>query len=91
MKAFDDRATWLRFLDGGILEQMQQMIAEFGKMGVVTRKTVEPPQPGFPKVVYVEEGVAFKSNPPHHNNRTASPAGRTSRRKQARRAAASSS
>jgi hypothetical protein len=83
MKAFDQRANWLRFLDGGILDQMQQMTHEFGKLGVVVRKTPDPAPHGFPPVIYVEEGVSFQSNPAPDHNRTASPSGRTRPRKKA--------
>lgn len=83
MKAFDTRATWLRFLDGGIIEQMRQMTTEFGKLGVVVRKTLDSPPPGFPPVVFVEEGAAFPAGAPHDKNRTASPIGRTSQRRKA--------
>jgi hypothetical protein len=82
IKAFDTRATWLRCLDGGIMEQMQQMTREFGKMGVVVRKELNPPPENFPAVLYVEEGIGYAEKPPQ-KNRTASAVARVSPRKKA--------
>lgn len=77
--AFDTRSAWLRHLNGGINEQMQQMTKEFGLMGVVTRKRVDPPVEGFPEYVYVEEGIGYTDPVPPEKNRTISPAGRVRR------------
>jgi hypothetical protein len=35
MKAFAKRESWVRAMDGGAVEQMEQMVREFGEMGIV--------------------------------------------------------
>jgi hypothetical protein len=51
--AFDTRADWYRWLTGDYLQQINQMVRDFGKLGVVERR--EGPEDGpFPPRMYVE-------------------------------------
>ena len=56
--AFERRAVWLRFLDGDKLHQINQMITEFGRFGVVERRA-GPGDPEFPAQILVESEVGF--------------------------------
>jgi hypothetical protein len=56
--AFDTRSVWPRFLRGAWLDRINQMVTDFGKMGVVEGR----PGPGdgpFPPEIYVESQVGF--------------------------------
>jgi len=52
--ALNHREQWLRSLTGSVSQQMIQMIAEFGKMGVVEARPGVMGDPLFPEVLYVE-------------------------------------
>ena len=52
--AWNRRAQWLRSLTGSIAEQMMQMIAEFGRMGIVEARPGVKEDPLFPETMYVE-------------------------------------
>jgi hypothetical protein len=54
LAAFNNRESWLRFLSGSPPEQMQQMIDNFGKQGILEVRTWEPDDPSFPAVMLVE-------------------------------------
>jgi hypothetical protein len=68
--AFERRAVWLRFLTGNYLEQINQMVAEFGKLGVVEPRpgaagaeagdaSGDTGEPSFPARMMVESEVGF--------------------------------
>lgn len=52
--AFNRREHWFRSLTGSPAQQMKQMVAEFGKMGVVEARPGVKGDPLFPEVLYVE-------------------------------------
>jgi hypothetical protein len=52
--ALNRRGQWLRSLTGSVAEQMMQMIAEFGKMGIVEARPGVKGDPLFPETLYVE-------------------------------------
>ena len=67
LKAFRSRAVWLRGLEGQYLDQINQMVSDFGKLGILERragpadaKNVLPPvmfvesTPGFPGIEEVQ-------------------------------------
>ena len=73
-EAFDTRSNWPRWLSGVGLQQTDQMIRDFGKMGVLERRD----GPGddddaFPPVLYVESQVGFDHQPDFQNNLTNGP------------------
>lgn len=66
--AFNTRATWYRFLEGGYLSQIKQMISDFGKLGVVERRDGPADDPDYPPVMYVESQVGFAAGAPTFRN-----------------------
>jgi hypothetical protein len=54
MLAFQTRASWFRGLKGQYLDMIREMIADFGKLGVVERREGPPNDSDFPPVMYVE-------------------------------------
>jgi hypothetical protein len=70
LKAFASRASWFRGLEGGILAQMQQMVSDFGKAGVVVRKELEPQNSALPPVMFVETGFGYHPDLPPDKNLT---------------------
>ncbi|MFB9981031.1 LodA/GoxA family CTQ-dependent oxidase [Mesorhizobium kowhaii] len=61
--AFNQRAHWLRSLSGPIAQQMTQMIAHFGALGVVEVRPGVPNDPDFPETMLVE---TLPPAPPAH-------------------------
>lgn len=56
--AFSKRRSWTRPLTGSSLEQMTQMVTDFGKMGVVEERPGVEGDPEFPPVMRVESAPA---------------------------------
>lgn len=52
--AFNNRLQWLRALSGPAPEQMMQMVAHFGDMGIVEAREGIADDPNFPPVMFVE-------------------------------------
>jgi L-lysine epsilon oxidase-like protein len=52
--AFSKRRSWTRLLKGSTIQQMTQMVSDFGKMGVVEVRPGAPDDPDFPPVMMVE-------------------------------------
>lgn len=52
--AYNNRENWVRTLTGTAAEQMMQMIANFGKMGIVESRPGIQDDPDFPSVMMVE-------------------------------------
>jgi L-Lysine epsilon oxidase N-terminal/L-lysine epsilon oxidase C-terminal domain len=52
--AFNKRSQWLETLHGTAPEQMMQMIAEFGRMGIVEARPGVKGEHLFPKTIFVE-------------------------------------
>jgi hypothetical protein len=65
--AFELRAFWLRWLTGGYLHQINEMISSFGKLGVV--QTMPWPADGaFGPSLLVETDVGFEGEVHPHRN-----------------------
>ncbi|HEX9992237.1 MAG TPA: LodA/GoxA family CTQ-dependent oxidase [Acidimicrobiales bacterium] len=65
--AFEDRATWYRFLPGQYLDQINFMVANFGRLGIVEPR----PGPGdgaFPATILVESELGFTEDVAHDAN-----------------------
>ncbi len=73
LQAFDTRSNWSRFLAGVGLDQTNQMIWDFGKMGVLEQREVPGDDPDLPHTVYVESEVTFKHSPHRQHNLTNGP------------------
>jgi L-Lysine epsilon oxidase N-terminal/L-lysine epsilon oxidase C-terminal domain len=58
LAAYYTRDSWLRGLKGKAPEQMLQMVAEFGKMGVIEPRPGVEHDPDFPPVIFVESLTA---------------------------------
>ncbi|WP_208354582.1 LodA/GoxA family CTQ-dependent oxidase, partial [Aetokthonos hydrillicola] len=54
LAAYHTRDSWLRRLKGKAPEQMLQMVAEFGKMGIIEPRPGIKNDPDFPPVIFVE-------------------------------------
>lgn len=67
MLAFSTRSTWYRGLEGAYVDQINQMIADFSKLGVIERQP-GPGDPDFPKVMLVESPPAIGTNAPRDKN-----------------------
>jgi L-Lysine epsilon oxidase N-terminal/L-lysine epsilon oxidase C-terminal domain len=66
-QAFERRAHWLRWLEGNYLEQVNQMVRDFGKLGVV--EALPGPDDGeFPPSLLVESEVTFEGEVDRHRN-----------------------
>jgi hypothetical protein len=61
--AFNHREFWLRTLKGSVSEQMMQMIAEFGQMGIVEARPGIEDDPDFPAVMLVESLPEDRAQP----------------------------
>lgn len=72
-EAFDTRSSWPRWLKGGYLEQVMQMIDGFGKMGVIERRDGPGDHDAFPATMYVESQVGFSHRPHFTHNLTSVP------------------
>ncbi len=81
--AYNDRAGWLRKLKGSVAQQMEQMIAEFGSMGIVEARTGPVDDPDFPAVLFVES-LPAEEMPMLGAEAEAAPAPRRERRRRSR-------
>jgi hypothetical protein len=59
MLAFQTRASWFRGLKGQYLDMIREMVADFGKLGVVERREGLPNDHVFPPVMYVESTPGY--------------------------------
>ena len=60
LKAFNTRSTWIRWLQGRYMEQLTQMVKDFGKFGIVKQREGVNDDPDFPKYMFIESEVSFK-------------------------------
>jgi hypothetical protein len=70
VKAFNQRATWLRVLSQNYLEAIDRMVHDFGKMGVVETRPGVKGDPELPEVMLVESKPGFpkvEAIPPRRN------------------------
>lgn len=58
LAAYYTRDFWLRGLKGKAPEQMLQMVAEFGRMGIIEPRPGVENDPDFPPIIYVESLTA---------------------------------
>jgi hypothetical protein len=77
--AFNTRATWYRWLEGGSLSQVNQMITDFGKLGVVERQEGPKGDSLFPPLMFVESQVGFTEDVPTFRNTITGPAEKVTR------------
>jgi hypothetical protein len=60
LKAFNTRTTWIRWLKGNnYIEQLKQMIGDFGKFGIIKKRNGIDNDPHFPNHMFVESEVGF--------------------------------
>jgi len=59
LEAFNNRAAWLRGLKGQYLEQVANMIDQFGDLGIVESRKGFKNDPDFPAIIYVETGIGY--------------------------------
>ncbi|MBY0502271.1 MAG: LodA/GoxA family CTQ-dependent oxidase [Bryobacteraceae bacterium] len=60
LQAFRTRAVWLRGLQGEYLQQTNQMVHDFGKLGIIERRPGPIDQPNiFPQLMFVESTPGF--------------------------------
>jgi hypothetical protein len=57
--AFESRADWFRFLEGTFTQQINQMVSDFGKQGVVTQREGPMGDDRFPPVMFVESDLGY--------------------------------
>jgi hypothetical protein len=57
--AFERRAVWLRWLEGRYTMQINQMVRDFGKLGVIETRP-GPSDGDFPRRILVESEVGFE-------------------------------
>ncbi|HKP02240.1 MAG TPA: LodA/GoxA family CTQ-dependent oxidase [Chthoniobacterales bacterium] len=83
--AFNTRAVWYRFLLGGTLAQIKQMISDFGKLGVVERRAGPKDKlPVFPPDLYVESQTGFAQTVSAARNLRVGPAEKVTRQQNRR-------
>jgi hypothetical protein len=68
--AFNKRSSWPRWLKGQYNQQINQMIQDFGKLGIVERRNGPADGIRLPSVMYVEADVGFKKRVAHDDNTT---------------------
>ncbi|GAA2518882.1 hypothetical protein GCM10010423_08850 [Streptomyces levis] len=62
--AFERRAVWDRWLPQDRIEQMNAMVEDFGRLGLVERRTGADDDPELPGTMFVETGVSFHPEEP---------------------------
>ncbi|WP_411108866.1 LodA/GoxA family CTQ-dependent oxidase [Streptomyces sp. c-19] len=62
--AFEHRAVWDRWLPADRIEQMNAMVKDFGKLGLVERRAGPGADPDLPATMLVESEVGFHSEQP---------------------------
>ena len=65
LAAFSDRPGWLRVLSSNYMKAINEMVTDFGKLGVVEVRPGVPDDPAFPPVMLVESvpGLAPRQIP----------------------------
>ncbi|MFC9502189.1 LodA/GoxA family CTQ-dependent oxidase [Streptomyces sp. NPDC057002] len=62
--AFERRAVWDRWLPPDRIEQMNAMVKDFGKLGLVERRAGATDDPELPATMFVESAVSFQPEQP---------------------------
>jgi hypothetical protein len=80
LQAFSRRKSWFRLLQGSAVDQMKQMVTDFGKFGVVEVRDGTPNDADFPPVMLVESplGAPEPPSPGERARRKAETAGEVS-------------
>lgn len=68
MLAFGTRSTWYRVLTGSQLDQVNQMVTAFSKLGVVERHPGPVNDPMFPTIMQVESPPGIGADAPRDRN-----------------------
>jgi hypothetical protein len=79
LAAFSTRSTWLRGLKGAYVQQMNRMIPDFARLGVVERREGPPDESAFPPVMYVESPPELDAEIPHDRNTVIGPVEKVTR------------
>jgi hypothetical protein len=58
-RAFDTRSVWMRYFAKSWLDRINQMVTDFGKLGIVERRDA-PGDERFPSEIFVESQVGFE-------------------------------
>lgn len=61
LEAFNTRSMWLRWLNGNYINQISQMVKEFGRFGIIVRKNGPDNDKMFPTTIYAESDVSFEN------------------------------
>lgn len=59
LKAFNTRSTWIRWLKGNYIDQIRQMVKDFGKFGIVKKRDGINDDSRFPNFMFIESDVSF--------------------------------
>ncbi|MET9867141.1 hypothetical protein ABZZ16_13255, partial [Streptomyces sp. NPDC006386] len=62
--AFERRAVWDRWLPEDRIEQMNAMVKDFGRLGLVERRPGADDDPELPATMFVETAVGFHPEQP---------------------------
>lgn len=81
MRAFSTRSSWLRGLDGQYLDQIREMVSDFGSLGVVERRDGPTDTEALPPVMYVEGATGFDKRIPHDRHLVTGPVQKLTRRR----------
>ena len=71
LKSFEIRAVWIRWLEGSGIDQLKQMVTDFGRFGIVKKRRGADDVSRLPNTMYVESEVGFEENnmDKKHNSR----------------------
>jgi hypothetical protein len=79
LEAFNTRTMWLRWLKGNYINQITQMVKDFGKFGIIVRKKGIDNDAHFPSTIYVESDVSFENEQAERSRNLTFQEGRTVR------------
>jgi hypothetical protein len=80
-QAFNQRASWPRFLVGGYIQQINQMVTDFWKLGVVERKPGPKNDSDFPSTMFVEGRPRFRRKVDSNDNLVIGPTEKVTRQR----------
>jgi len=81
LEAFNRRSSWPRFLKGAWVDQINQMVQDFGKLGVIERRPGVKHDDSFPDDMYVESDLGFGEEVPFDHNTVIGPTEKVKHRK----------
>jgi len=62
LKSFEIRAVWIRWLKWSYIDQIKQMVTDFGRFGIVKKRMGADDVSRLPNIMYVESEVGFEEN-----------------------------